>query len=174
MLEVELTQGQFALIDDEDYERVTKYKWHAVKVGRDRWYAAHAFPTGLKFPYQTNVYLHRFLMEPEDGMTVDHLNGNGLDCRRANMRVCTQNENLRNSKRSRLVSRIKDMVRDNVLADKEQSWISGREAGRILGMSSSNAQRYLQDAGIRSSGSGRQKVWSKSDVLLMESALNPN
>lgn len=44
------------------------------------------------------VFLHRFIMEPENGMVIDHINGNGLDNRRINLRVCTQAQNTANQK----------------------------------------------------------------------------
>lgn len=45
------------------------------------------------------IYMHRELMNPPEGMEVDHINGNGLDNRKANLRVCTKEENQQNSKK---------------------------------------------------------------------------
>ena len=45
--------------------------------------------------------MHRFLMNPPKGMVVDHINGNGLDNRRCNLRICTQLQNSQNSRRRR-------------------------------------------------------------------------
>ena len=84
-----------AIIDDSDYELVSKYKWQA---GRK------------KTPHSTNkIYdyvigrvngkltsLHKFIMNTPKGMYVDHANGNGLDNRRSNLRVCTQSQNIAN------------------------------------------------------------------------------
>ena len=47
------------------------------------------------------IYLHRVIMNPPDGMVVDHINGDGLDNRRQNLRICTQRDNVKNRKQNR-------------------------------------------------------------------------
>lgn len=94
--EIPLTQGKVALVSDEDYEKVSAYRWYANGYKRGRyWYAVcgHIRPQGLRA-----VLLHRFILDAPKGMVVDHINGNGLDCRRENMRLCTNTENLYNQK----------------------------------------------------------------------------
>lgn len=91
-MEIPLTQGKVALVDDEDYPEVSRYRWYANRYGR-RWYAVRNIG---RYPHQQAVLLHRFLASPPEGMQVDHKNGDGLDCRRENIRVCTPAENLRN------------------------------------------------------------------------------
>ena len=88
--ELRLSQGRVALVDASDLPVLLWRKWNAFRAGRT-WYAA------------TNIdghrlYLHRFLMQPGDRMEVDHINGDGLDNRRSNLRVCTHAENLRNQR----------------------------------------------------------------------------
>lgn len=84
--EVPLTQDKVALVDDDDYPVVSRYKWHAMHCYEHLWYAA----TGH------NTYLHRFILNPPRGYTVDHINGNGLDCRKENMRICKLSDNVKN------------------------------------------------------------------------------
>lgn len=82
-----------ALVDDEDYERVAKHKWH-VHIVKGRPYASRHIVV------RTGVYrqllLHRFIMKPPKGLQVDHENHNGLDCTRKNLRLCTNTQNNQN------------------------------------------------------------------------------
>jgi hypothetical protein len=80
MKKIPLTQGKFALIDDRDYVRVSKFKWCALLRGRT-WYASRR--SG-----RSSQYLHRFILN-EPASWVDHKNGNGLDNRRRNLRPAT-------------------------------------------------------------------------------------
>ncbi len=79
---VELTQGKFAKIDIEDIGRVKLSCWHYSKVG---------------YPCSNRVTLHRMIMNPPVGMVVDHINGDKLDNRRINLRICTRTNNNQNS-----------------------------------------------------------------------------
>jgi len=107
---IPLTQGQFAIVDDEDYEYLSQWKWYAHKNPRG-YYAVRASRTP---PGRKRVHLHREILNPPDGMDCDHINGDGLDNRRCNLRVCTRAENARNqqpqdgySSRFKGVTRIK-------------------------------------------------------------------
>ena len=84
MRKLKLTQGKVALVDDEDYERLSQYKWYAVWDGH-HWRAA------------TTLQMARVVMGNPEGMVVDHKNRNGLDNQKANLRICTQSENCRNA-----------------------------------------------------------------------------
>ena len=84
---IALTQGKFAIVDAADYDALSKYKWHLVAPGK--------LYAGRKEGGKT-IYMHRQIMQPPPGMLVDHINGNGLDDRRANMRICTNQQNMRN------------------------------------------------------------------------------
>lgn len=88
MKRIKLTQGKFALVDDADFARVSALTWCAVRSLKTFYAATHI---GKKY-----VSLHRFLTETPKGKEVDHLNGDGLDNRRANLRVCDRSINLRN------------------------------------------------------------------------------
>jgi hypothetical protein len=97
---VSLTKGKTALIDDDDVEVVAAHgPWFAFRSRpSSTWYAvARPYRDGK----QTTIYLHRLLLKPTPGFLVDHVNGNGLDCRRANMRVATHAQNSANSRRYR-------------------------------------------------------------------------
>ena len=94
MREIPLTQGKIALVDDEDFERVNQFKWYAQKTTRRTWYAARHTPciSGKR----SIVYLHGYILDPPNGMVIDHINGDGLNNQRGNMRIVTQRQNLQN------------------------------------------------------------------------------
>jgi hypothetical protein len=86
---IPLTRGQFAIIDAEDADRLVQYKWSVSTVG----YALR-FRRKSDVPGSTTVWLHReILPDVPDELEVDHINGNKLDCRRANLRPATRSEN---------------------------------------------------------------------------------
>lgn len=92
-IKVPLTRGKFALIDAEDADRVLAFKWHAVP-SRSRyrtiWYGkTSAMIDGKK----SGMLLHRFVMNAPDGIGIDHKNGDGLDCRKTNLRAATTQQN---------------------------------------------------------------------------------
>lgn len=88
MATIPLTQNKNAVVDECDLDALLAHTWYAVDVG-GRWYAQSRIDG-------RNVYMHRFLLAPPRGMVVDHANGDGLDNRRTNIRICTQGENLLN------------------------------------------------------------------------------
>lgn len=79
------------LVDDEDYERVSKVPWHITGRG----YVCHSFYKDGKRYY---VRLHRFLLNVEygDERMVDHINGIKTDNRRSNLRICSNAQNQHN------------------------------------------------------------------------------
>lgn len=95
MKTIPLTKGYSALVDDEDYERVAAVKWYASVHPRTIYAQRDCHANGKR----TAVCLHRFIMSAPQGMWVDHINGDGLDNRKSNLRVCTPAENLRNQRR---------------------------------------------------------------------------
>jgi hypothetical protein len=78
--------GYSALVDDQDYDYLNKWKWQYHKAG----YAQRATNTGGKY---VCLLLHRVLMNPPEGMVIDHINHNKLDNMRNNLRVCTPSQN---------------------------------------------------------------------------------
>jgi hypothetical protein len=86
-----LTNSGLAIVDAADWAAVGLYKWRSVKRGRcfQKTYVETTIDG-------KNVHLHRFLMGAQPGQVVDHINGDGLDNRRSNLRVCSQRENSRN------------------------------------------------------------------------------
>ena len=92
---IKLTQGKVALVDKQDFDRVSKLKWSARKEGNS-WYAKRN--TSMKLGKCKTLHLHRFIMNPPNDLEVDHINRDGLDCRRVNMRLATPTQNQHNSR----------------------------------------------------------------------------
>jgi len=94
---ISLTQGKFAIVDAEDYEALSQYKWYAKK-SRGTYYAVRGvriYEDGECVGVR-HVLMHRVITNAPAGMVVDHRNHNGLDNRRENMRVCTREQNSHN------------------------------------------------------------------------------
>jgi len=85
---IPLGNGLFATVDNADYEEVCKYRWYVSRPGGN-FYAARS-------KQGRTEYMHRMLMRPRKGRVVDHIDGNGLNNRRCNLRVCTPAQNLTN------------------------------------------------------------------------------
>ena len=94
MKKIKLTQKKFALVDDDDYEYLTQWKWYAVQ-GNTTYYAVRN-PSG-KDSHKTNlIKMHRIIMKPKTEQHIDHADGNGLNNRRSNLRKCTRSQNSAN------------------------------------------------------------------------------
>jgi hypothetical protein len=90
---IPLTRGKFAIVDEADYERVAAFKWTALHPSRTNWYGfRYEGPRDAR----KGIYLHRFILDAPAGVLVDHVNGDGLDCRRSNLRLCDATGNARN------------------------------------------------------------------------------
>lgn len=90
---IPLSKGKEAIVDDEDYAWISEKNWHANPVGRNKEYF-YAYRNAY---HRSPMAMHRDIMGDPKGMIVDHINGNTLDNRRANLRLCTKSENKRNS-----------------------------------------------------------------------------
>ena len=95
MKEIELTQGKVALVHDMDYKWLNYNKWYAFLNGRN-WYAGRR--GGCVGGKRHNILMHREIMglEHGDGFEIDHINRDGLDNRRENLRIVSRTTNQRN------------------------------------------------------------------------------
>ena len=102
---LELSSGKVALVDDSDYQSIASHSWSAYISPKKRIWYASARINGK------TVILSRFIMGNPPNMEVDHINGNGLDNRRINLRVVTHSQNCKNrSKNFNSRSRFKGVV----------------------------------------------------------------
>ncbi len=98
MITIELTQGKVALIDDEDFERVSKFKWTYFYNPHNKKQYARRGVGGRR--NQKTVYMHRFIMDAPKGLQVDHINGDGLNNQKHNLRLATNAQNHQNQVKS--------------------------------------------------------------------------
>lgn len=102
MREIPLTRGKVALVDDDDWPLVAEIKWHAL-VKKSVCYA-QAKPARSG----PSILMHRVILGAKRGQIVDHINGDGLDNRRRNLRLTTPSGNATNNR----VRRAEEMAMD--------------------------------------------------------------
>ncbi|MCX5632993.1 MAG: AP2 domain-containing protein [Phycisphaerae bacterium] len=90
---IKLTKGQYAIVDPEDYEKLIGYNWFAVEDLRTFYAQRNGNGKSIK--------MHRQIMNPPPGLFVDHQNHNGLDNRKANLKIATPAQNSRNRLKGR-------------------------------------------------------------------------
>ena len=83
--------GRVALVDDEDYELVSRYRWYAIISGDLIYACTSSLPS--TYPGRSHIRMHMLLTGWDE---TDHENGNGLDNQRSNLRPCTRPQNLWN------------------------------------------------------------------------------
>lgn len=92
---IPLTQGRFAIVDDADFEWLNEWKWYAARRGRT-YYAVRGIRIKGK---RHGIQMHRVILQPPPGLEPDHINNDGLDNRRLNLRLCTRSQNKANSRK---------------------------------------------------------------------------
>lgn len=91
---IQLTKGQQTLVDDEDFEYLNQWRWHTSYYGyANRRRHIKSSRKDQKFEM---IKMHRLIMGAPTGMYVDHINGDKLDNRKSNLRVCTNAQNSAN------------------------------------------------------------------------------
>lgn len=95
MKTIPLTKGYEAVVDDEDYNFLMQWKWHALVSSRGVYAERCTRPKGQKC---THIMMHRVINKTPEGMDTDHENGNTLDNRRCNLRSATRSQNMSNRK----------------------------------------------------------------------------
>ena len=94
MKRIPLTQGKFALVDDEDYEWLMQWKWTVAKQHNGDFYAVRQ--PSRKLGKRKTIYMHRQILNISPKMLTDHRNHCGLDNRKLNIRSCTNSQNRQN------------------------------------------------------------------------------
>lgn len=105
-VEIPLTRGKVAIIDKEDLKRVGQWKWSALPANlkmRENFYAHRTvWHTESGKRIQRSISLHRLIMNFPRDLQVDHINGDGLDCRKVNLRLATRSQNSANCFKNRI------------------------------------------------------------------------
>jgi hypothetical protein len=90
MKRIKLTQGKFALVDNEDFEWLSQWKW-----------TYNPMKYAVRFERKNNkrkmIYMHREILKIRKGLLADHINFNGLDNRKTNLRIATYGQNITHS-----------------------------------------------------------------------------
>lgn len=95
MREVPLTGGWVSVVDDADYDLVARWRWHLQTVRGLKYARRNTIVDGRS----RSIYIHRVLMRPPPGLVVDHIDGDGLNNSRANLRLVTRSQNVANHRR---------------------------------------------------------------------------
>lgn len=140
MREIHLVRGEVALVDDDVYDEMSGYRWYSMKGYATRGY----FHKGRT----KHVRMHRAIVGAAPGVMVDHINGNTLDNRRENLRVCSNSDNQKNRHRANGSSRFKGVCW-NKQSNKWQAGIKLNGKSKHLGLFGSEedaARAYDQAA----------------------------
>lgn len=89
---IKLTNGSIALVDDEDFDWISKFNWYFLKANRSDNGYAYTTKKGM------SILMHRLIMNTPKGLFTDHINRNKLDNRKENLRIVTPSENNLNTK----------------------------------------------------------------------------
>lgn len=94
---IPLTQGYFTKVDDDDFARLASYRWQPSKIRQHIRVCRIVKIDGKR----TTLYMARDVINAPRGKYVDHINGDNLDNRKCNLRICTNSENLRNRSKNK-------------------------------------------------------------------------
>ncbi len=93
MIEIPLSRGLFAFVDDDDFDLVSKYKWYAAKQPNTYYAVMDVVLNGKK----KTIWMHRLINKTPEDFKTDHINGDGLDNRKSNLRTVDHANNMINS-----------------------------------------------------------------------------
>ncbi|KKN75842.1 hypothetical protein LCGC14_0377180 [marine sediment metagenome] len=100
MKRIKLTQGFYAVVDNEDYASLNHFSWQAARCCRAKNLNTFVAVRSCYCPFlkkQYTIFMHRQIMSCPRGLQVDHINHDQLNNRKENLRVCTCMQNMQNS-----------------------------------------------------------------------------
>lgn len=92
MKEILLNKDFITLVDDEDYDYLNQWRWCV-----DNGYVVRGIRNGKAVK---KIYMHRLLLNPENDLVIDHIDGNKLNNQKHNLRICSIKDNVRNRKKA--------------------------------------------------------------------------
>ena len=95
---IPLTQGRVALVDDEDFVELNEFKWYANKMRGNTYYAVRNISP------RKAIRMHRVILGAISGQEVDHIDHNGLNNQRENIRLCSRAQNQMNQQKQKNTS----------------------------------------------------------------------
>ena len=90
MKTIPLSQGKSALVDDEDFERLSQFRWRYFSKGRNEYAHCHSPMIQGK---RSTLLMHRIVMRAVNGQEIDHRDNNGLNNQKSNLRFCNRSQN---------------------------------------------------------------------------------
>lgn len=103
-----------ALVDDEDFERINQFRWHATKMGNNIYACRSCWIEGKKRTLMMHSYILNIEHSAINGIEVDHWNHIGLDNQKHNLRICTKIQNAQNKlKRDNCSSKFKGVYKSS-------------------------------------------------------------
>ena len=90
VIKLELKEGIYTIIDDDDYEKVSQHRWHVTRHSNTKRYIIQMYLNGERFT------LWSFIYGNTNGLEIDHINRNIFDNRKCNLRTCSRVDNIRN------------------------------------------------------------------------------
>ena len=149
MKEIHLSQGMVAQVDDENYEQLNQWKWHIDKGGRT-FYARHNVQLPQK---RISLSMHRFILNAPRNIQVDHIDHNGLNNQRNNLRLCNGTQNCQNRSARLHSSRFKGVVwRENNKKWQSRIKVNGNEKHLGIFTKELDAARAYNHAAINAFG----------------------
>jgi len=100
MKNIKLTQGKIALVDDECFQIINKYKWHTKTSSNGKRFYAKCCIWDKKEKKYNRIYMHRMILNVPKGFECDHIDRNGLNNQTSNLRICTSSQNSSNTELS--------------------------------------------------------------------------
>ena len=127
---IKLTRGQFAQVDDEDFEWLNQFKWYALKSG-NTFYARRGIKINGRW---TCTSMHKMIMgDSKLKLDIDHGDGNGCNNQRDNLKFCTHMENMMNRRIQNNCSSVYKGVSWSKRANKWHGYIRVNKQRRHLG-----------------------------------------
>jgi hypothetical protein len=136
---IKLNRGKTTLVDDEDFEYLNQWKWTAHRIGND-WYATRGEKKKI-------IYMHREILRTPKGMLTDHIDMDGLNNQKKNLRICTHQQNKMHGRARKGTSRFLGVYRNKPL-DRFMAYISVGGKAIYLGLfdKEKDAARARDDA----------------------------